>query len=79
MPPRAWQLGDPIGPGQLFLPTKADRLAYAEACIAAQIEATARAICAMPDKATRAAAVAMYPADRRDRLKEKIRELWAKR
>ncbi len=79
MTPRPWRPGDPVGCGEVFLPTRKLVEAYTQACVDAQIETAARAICAMPDRETRAAAVAMYYAPRRERLKEKIRELWAKR
>lgn len=73
---RPWKPGDPIGCGEVFLPTRKAVEEYTAACIAAQITADARAVCAIPDRATRAARVAMYPEYRRDALKARILELW---
>lgn len=73
-----WRAGDPVGCGLVYLPTKKLRDAYGAACVEAQIHADARAICAIPRIETRRARIAMYPAHRRDLLKAKVAEMWAK-
>lgn len=74
--PARWRPGDPIGRGVTYLPTRADRLAYAEACEAAKIDAAARAILNIPDLTTRRARIAMHPEKTRARLRARITEMW---
>lgn len=76
MTPRPWRPGDPVGCGEAFLPTRALQLAYADACRAAILDATARAIAEIPDLTTRRARIAMHPEKTRDRLRARITELW---
>lgn len=78
MPPRPWQPGDPVGCGEVFLPTRKHAEAYTDACRAEILTADARAICAIPDLPTRRARIAMYPEKHREALKARVRELWNK-
>ena len=71
--------GDPVGCGEVYLPTRAAAEAYQAACRDAILTADARAIIAIPSVGTRCARVAMYPALWRGALKQKIKELWAAR
>lgn len=75
---KAWQPGDPVGCGPVYLPTRDVADAYARACLDAILTADARAICAIPEIATRRARIAMYPEKHREALKARVRELWNK-
>lgn len=76
MTPRPWKLGDPVGCGAVFLPTRKHVEDYTAECNRLMIEADARAICAMPDLRTRQARIARYPEKWRDTLKRRVREMW---
>lgn len=79
MTPRPWRPGDPVGCGEAFLPTRALQLAYADACRAAILDATARAIAEIPDLATRRARIAAHPEAQRGALQERIAQIWQQR
>lgn len=76
---RPWAPGDPVGCGEVFLPTRRDVLAYTDACQAAILDATARSILAEQDLATRRARIDAFPEAKRDALKARIKELWNER
>lgn len=75
---KPWRPGDPVGCGEVFLPTRKHAEEYTAACRAAIITADARAICAIPELATRRAQIARYPEKHRAALKARIAELWNK-
>lgn len=76
---KAWSAGDPIGMGEVYLPTKKTRDAYGKACSEAQINSAAALAIELPTLAARRAFIDTYPASRRDALKARIKTLWENR
>lgn len=75
---KPWAAGNRDGMGEVFLPNAKTRDAYYTACVDAQINADATAICSMRSVDLRRARIAMYPEIRRERLKDRVAELWVK-
>jgi Arc/MetJ family transcription regulator len=75
----AWQPGDPVGTGALYLPTKEDRLAYGMACRAAIIESAARHAISLGSLQLRRDFIDAYPDTMRDALKARIKQIWETR
>jgi hypothetical protein len=73
---REWAAGDPVGCGVVYLPSKASRRAYGDACRRAFIDAAAREVAAMRDLHQRRAFIERYPEADREALKARIKELW---
>lgn len=73
---KPWAPGDPVGVGEVFLPTSKLRTAYAEECARKIIEAAAQAVLNAPELATRHAIIARHPKKTRDNLKARVKELW---
>lgn len=74
-----WRPGDPVGRGAVFLPTPAIRAAYHAACAAERIDATARAVLALPTLPERRARIEQCPERDRDALRARVTELWSAR
>lgn len=76
---KPWTEGDPIGMGEIFLPTQNARNAYGKACRAAVIDSAALHAISLPTLHQRRKFIDSYPADRRDALKARIKTLWEKK
>lgn len=76
---KPWVEGDPIGMGEVYLPTQKVRDAYGRACRDAQIESVAAHAIELATLAARRQFIDTYPADRRDALKARIKTLWEKK
>jgi hypothetical protein len=75
----AWQPGDPVGTGALYLPTKEDRLAYGMACRGAIIDSAARHAISLGSLQLRRDFIDAYPDTMRDALKARIKQIWETR
>lgn len=73
---KPWQPGDPVGRGQVYLPSSKVRVEYHRQCTREIILADARMICAAPDLQTRRAMIARYPEEYREQLKARVKEIW---
>lgn len=76
---KAWSAGDPIGMGEIYLPTQKARNAYGNACREAIIDSAAAHAIKLATLAARRRFIDTYPADRRDALKARIKTLWEKK
>lgn len=76
---KPWAEGDPIGMGEVYLPTQKARDAYGRACRDAQIDSAAAHAIELATLAARRQFIDTYPADRRDALKARIKTLWEKK
>jgi hypothetical protein len=74
-----WQPGEPIGCGEIYLPTAKLRAEYHRAVREAVMAATARGIVNMPELASRRAAIARVPEKWRDEIKARVAELWGQK
>lgn len=74
-----WQPGDPIGCGEIYLPTSALRQKYHQAVHEATITAIARGVVNMPELASRRAAIARVPEKWRDEVKARVKEIWGQK
>jgi hypothetical protein len=73
---KPWQLGDPVGMGEVYLPDKKTRAAYGKACRAAVIDSAAKHAINLPTLDQRREFINRYPAAAREALKDRIKELW---
>jgi hypothetical protein len=71
-----WQIGDPVGMGLVYLPDKKTRAAYGKACRNTWIEIAAKHAINLPSLQMRRKFINIYPADAREALKDRVRELW---
>lgn len=76
---KPWQPGDPVGCGQVYLPTAKLREAYGAQCLKQIMDAAALAVINAPELATRQAMIARHPLNTRDLLKQHVKELWERR
>ena len=76
---KAWRVGDPVGTGELYLPTAKIRDAYGKACRSAQIDSAAKHAISLSTLHLRREFIDRYPADARDALKDRVRKLWEER
>lgn len=76
---KPWAEGDPIGMGEVYLPTQKVRDAYGKACREAIIDSAAAHAIELATLAARRQFIDTYPADRRDALKARIKTLWEKK
>lgn len=73
---KAWQIGDAVGLGRVFLPNKEARAAYGLACRSLWIDSAARHAISLPTLHQRRKFIDSYPPDARSALKDRIKELW---
>jgi hypothetical protein len=73
---RAWQEGDSVGTGRVYLPDANARLAYATACRRAILDSAARHAVNLPTLELRRDFINSFPAHMQDALKEKVADLW---
>lgn len=73
---RSWREGDPVGAGIVYLPDTKTKQAYERACKRLWIESAAQHVLSLPSLEQRRAFIAKHPADEREALKSKVKELW---
>ena len=73
---KAWKKGDPVGGGEIYLPTAADRAAYGQACRAAILTSAATYCLSLTGIEARRKYIAEYPAHLREDLKAEISKIW---
>ena len=72
-------MGDPVGMGEVYLPSRDSKEAYAAACEEEITNSAARYAMELTTVAARRDFIATWPESRRNALKAKIKELWEKR
>jgi len=73
---RSWREGDPVGTGVVYLPDTKTREAYTRACKLLRIESAAQHAISLPTLHQRRKFIDSYPAEAREELKNKVKELW---
>ena len=76
---KAWKIGDSVGIGDLFLPTRDSKEAYNAACNEKMLDSAARYAMELRTVEARRDFIATWPESRRNALKAKIKDLWEKR
>ena len=76
---KVWKVGDPVGMGEIYLPSRDSKEAYAAACNEEIINSAARYAIELRTVEARRDFIATWPENRRNVLKAKIKELWEKR
>jgi hypothetical protein len=76
---KVWQVGDPVGIGEIYLPTRDSKEAYNAACNEEMLDSAARYAMELRTVEARRGFIATWPESRRNELKAKIKELWEKR
>ena len=76
---KVWQVGDPVGIGEVYLPNRDSKKAYNAACNEEMLDSAARYAMELKTVEARRDFIATWPESRRNALKEKIKELWEKR
>lgn len=71
-----WREGDPVGSGVVYLPDTKTKQAYARACKRLWIESAARHAISLRTLQARRDFINSYPAEAREELKNKVKELW---
>lgn len=71
-----WREGDPVGAGVVYLPDTKTKQAYARACKRLWIESAARHAISLRTLQARRDFINSYPAEAREELKSKVKELW---
>lgn len=72
-------MGDPVGMGEVYLPTKDSKEAYNAACNEKMLDSAARYAMELRTVEARRDFIATWPESRRNALKAKIKTLWEKR
>ena len=72
-------MGDPVGMGEVYLPTRDSKEAYNAACNEELLDSAARYAMELRTVEARRDFIATWPESRRNALKEKIKTLWEKR
>jgi hypothetical protein len=72
-------MGDPVGMGEVYLPTRDSKEAYASACNEEMLDSAARYAMELRTVEERRDFIATWPESRRNALKAKIKTLWEKR
>lgn len=72
-------MGDPVGMGEVYLPSKDSKEAYNAACNEEMLDSAARYAMELKTVEARRDFIATWPESRRNALKAKIKTLWEKR
>jgi hypothetical protein len=72
-------MGDPVGMGEVYLPSRDSKEAYAAACEEEITNSAARYAIELRTVEARRDFIASWPENQRNALKAKIKELWEKR
>ena len=72
-------MGDPVGMGEVYLPSKDSKEAYNAACNEKMLDSAARYAMELKTVEARRDFIATLPERRRNELKAKIKTLWEKR
>jgi hypothetical protein len=72
-------MGDPVGMGEVYLPTRDSKEAYASACNEEMLDSAARYAIELRTVEARRDFIATWPESRRNALKAKIKTLWETR
>lgn len=73
---RDWQVGDPVGMGEVYLPTTDSKEAYSAACNEALLDSAAEYAMELKTVEARRDFIATWPENQRNALKAKIKTLW---
>lgn len=73
---KPWCAGDPVGMGEVFLPDKKTRDAYASACRDDRTDSAAKYTINLPTLQARRDFINNYPIEARDALRDRIKQLW---
>lgn len=71
-------MGDPVGMGEVYLPSRDSKEAYNAACNEALLDSAARYAMELRTVEARRDFIATWPESRRNALKAKIKTLWEK-
>jgi hypothetical protein len=74
---KRWQIGDPVGMGEVYLPDKKTREAYQKACRDAWIDNAAQHAIRLSSLQSRRDFINSHPA--KDELKARVTELWERK
>ena len=72
-------MGDPVGMGEAYLPTRDSKDAYNAACNEEMLDSAAQYAMLLRTVEARRDFIATWPESRRNALKAKIKALWEKR
>ena len=72
-------MGDPVGLGEVYLPSRDSKEAYNAACNEEMLDSAARYAMELRTVEARRDFIATWPESRRNALKAKIKTLWEKR
>lgn len=72
-------MGDPVGMGEVYLPSRDSKEAYNAACNEEMLDSAARYAMELRTVEARRDFIATWPESRRNALKSKIKTLWEKR
>jgi len=72
-------VGDPVGMGEVYLPSRDSKEAYNAACNEEILDSAARYAMELRTVEARRDFIATWPESRRNALKAKIKTLWEKR
>ncbi len=72
-------MGDPVGMGEAYLPTRDSKEAYSAACNEELLDSAARYTMELRTVEARRDFIATWPESRRNALKAKIKTLWETR
>ena len=73
---KSWREGDPVGAGAVYLPDTKTKQAYANACKRLWLDSAAQHAISLPTLQARRDFINSYPAQAREELKDRVRELW---
>lgn len=76
---KVWQVGDPVGMGEVYLLSRDSKEAYNAACNEEMLDSAARYAMELRTVEARRNFIATWPESRRNALKAKIKTLWEKR
>jgi hypothetical protein len=74
-----WKVGDPVGIGETYLPTRDSKEAYNAACNEALLDSAAKYAIELGTVEARRNFISTWPEIRRNALKAKIKTLWETR
>jgi hypothetical protein len=76
---KAWKMGDPVGIGEVYLPSRDSKEAYNAACNEEMLDSAARYAMELKTVEARRDFIASWRENQRNALKAKIKTLWEKR
>ena len=76
---KAWKMGDPVGMGEVYLPSRDSKEAYNTACNEEMLDSAARYAMELKTVEARRDFIATWRENQRNALKAKIKILWEKR